>query len=83
MHHCDTLAIKVSQVLRGTSERVAMQWIYTVESHLLGFVERSQGRANDNELAAVVRSQVQELLQSSATTLEPAKRPPASSTSGG
>jgi hypothetical protein len=27
LHHCDTLAIKVSQVLRGTSERIAMQWI--------------------------------------------------------
>jgi hypothetical protein len=63
MHHCDTLAIKVSQVLRGTSERIAMQWIYTVESHLLGFVERTQGRASEKELAALVGSQEQELLQ--------------------
>lgn len=63
MHHCDTLAIKVSQVLRGTSERIAMQWIYTVESHLLGFVERTQGRATKTELDAVVSSQEQELLQ--------------------
>src|SRR5262249_140837 len=54
MHHSDTLAIKVSQVLRGTSERIAMQWIYTVESHLLGFVERTQGRATKTELDAVV-----------------------------
>ncbi len=63
MHHCDTLAIKVSEVLRGTTERIAMQWIYSVQSHLLGFVERTQGRATDKEIAALVASQTQELLQ--------------------
>ena len=35
-------AIKVSEVLRGTSERISMQWLYSVESHLLGVIERSQ-----------------------------------------
>jgi len=63
MHHGDTLAIKVSEVLRGTTERIAMQWIYAVESHLLGFVERTQGRADDAEIAAVVASQAKELLE--------------------
>ncbi len=63
LHHCDTLAIKVSEVLRGTTERIAMQWIYAVESHLLGFVERMRGRATDKEIAAVVESQKQELIQ--------------------
>jgi hypothetical protein len=63
MHHCDTLAIKASEVLRGTSERIAMQWIYTVESHALGFVERTQGRASEKEIAALVDSQQQELIQ--------------------
>lgn len=63
LHHSDTLAIKVSEVLRGTAKSVAMQWLYTVQSHLLGFVERTQGRAPDKELAKVVDSQTRELIQ--------------------
>jgi hypothetical protein len=63
MHHADTLAIKVSEVLRGTPERIAMQWLYSVQSHLLGFVERTQGRAGEQEIAALVAAQEQELLQ--------------------
>jgi hypothetical protein len=63
LHHCDTLAIKVSEVLRGTPERIAMQWLYAVESHLLGFVERSKGRATEEEIAGVVKSQARELIQ--------------------
>lgn len=63
MHHCDTLAIRVSEVLRGTTERIAMQWIYAVQSHLLGFVERSRGHADAQEIDAVVAAQQKELLQ--------------------
>jgi hypothetical protein len=64
LHHCDTLAIKVSQVLRGTPERIAMQWLYAVQSHLLGFIERTHGRAADEkQLAALVESQKRELIQ--------------------
>jgi hypothetical protein len=64
LHHCDTLAIKVSQVLRGTPERIAMQWLYAVQSHLLGFIERTHGRAVDEkQLAALVESQKRELIQ--------------------
>jgi hypothetical protein len=75
LHHCDTLAIKVSQVLRGTSERIAMQWIYAVQSHLVGYMERVDHAQNENgghreltptkkkELNAVIRSQARELIQ--------------------
>jgi hypothetical protein len=63
LHHCDTLAIKVSEVLRGTPERIAMQWLYAVQSHLLGFIERTKGRATPGEIRAVVRSQARELIQ--------------------
>jgi hypothetical protein len=52
LHHCDTLAIKVSEVLRGTPERIAMQWLFAVESHLLGFIERTRGKAEPKEIAA-------------------------------
>jgi hypothetical protein len=63
LHHCDTLAIKVSEVLRGSSERIAMQWLYTVESHLLGFIERTGGRADKAALKEVIRSQTEELIE--------------------
>ncbi len=75
LHHCDTLAIKVSQVLRGTSERIAMQWIYAVQSHLVGYLERNDHGRKENgdhreltpnkkkELNAVIRSQANELIQ--------------------
>jgi len=75
LHHCDTLAIKVSEVLRGTSERIAMQWIYAVQSHLVGYLERSDHARQGNgahremtptkkkELNAVIKSQARELIQ--------------------
>ncbi|HEV2902448.1 MAG TPA: hypothetical protein VGW30_04220 [Gaiellaceae bacterium] len=63
LHHCDTLAIKISEVLRGSSERIAMQWLYTVESHLLGYIERTGGRADKAALKEVVRSQSEELIE--------------------
>jgi hypothetical protein len=63
LHHCDTLAIKVSEVLRGTSERIAMQWLYAVESHLLGFIERTGGKADKSAIEKVVRTQSDELIE--------------------
>ena len=63
LHHCDTLAIKVSEVLRGTSERIAMQWIYAVESHLLGFIERTGGRADERQMKQALDSQKDELIE--------------------
>jgi hypothetical protein len=63
LHHCDTLAIRVSEVLRGSSERIAMQWLYAVESHLLGFIERTGGRADKAALKEVVQSQSEELIE--------------------
>ena len=63
LHHCDTLAIKVSEVLRGSSERIATQWIYSVQSHLLGFIERTGGRADRKAINAVWESQKDELIE--------------------
>lgn len=63
LHHCDTLAIKVSEVLRGSSERIAMQWLYAVESHLLGFIERAAGRPDKANIKEVVESQKDELIE--------------------
>ena len=67
LHHCDTLAIKVSEVLRGTSERIAMQWLYSVESHLLGVIERTHRQPSTPEttkqIEAAYTSQAAELIQ--------------------
>lgn len=41
LQECDLLAIRVGEVLRGTSERIAMRWIVGIEAHLLGFFERT------------------------------------------
>ena len=42
LHHCDTLGNKAAQILTHTPKRVAMTWIFSTESYLLGIVE---GRA--------------------------------------
>ena len=44
LHECDVLGIRVREVLRGTSQRIAMQWLYSVQEHALGFLERRDGR---------------------------------------
>jgi hypothetical protein len=63
LHHCDTLAIRVGEVLRGTSERIAMEWIFAVQSHLLGFIERTSGKATPQQVRAITRSQAKELVE--------------------
>lgn len=39
LYHCDTLALRVSDVLRGTAKRIAMEWIFAEASYLLGVLE--------------------------------------------
>lgn len=56
LHRCDILAIKVAAVLDGTAKHVAMQWIVSVESHLLGFVERTKNTTG--KTAAVFASEL-------------------------
>jgi len=62
LHECDLLAIRVGEVLRGTSERIAMRSLLGVQAHLLGFVERAKlapdaeakfAKEQHNQLAAV------------------------------
>jgi hypothetical protein len=63
MQRCDTLAIRSSEVLRGTAERIALQRIFNVASHLLGFLDRADGKPHDVELRHVTESQTRELKQ--------------------
>jgi hypothetical protein len=60
LHDCDLLAIRVSEILRGTSARIAMRWIYAVEEHLLGFIERAD-KPDRTKQKAVAAEQRREL----------------------
>ena len=40
LHECDVLALKAAKGLDGIPQAVAMQWLHTVEAHVLGFIER-------------------------------------------
>ena len=51
LHECDLLAMRVSQVLRGTTEQIALRWILGIEMHLLGFLER-EGTPDDEKAEA-------------------------------
>ena len=62
LHECDLLATRVSQVLHGTTEQIALRWILGIEMHLLGFLERegsSDARA-EAELVGVQRRKLAE-----------------------
>jgi hypothetical protein len=42
LHDWETLGIRASEVLRGTSEKIALQQIYAASSRLLGLVDRKR-----------------------------------------
>jgi hypothetical protein len=57
LHEADVLAIRISEILRGTSERIALRWIFAVEEHLLGHIERRDHAdpTSDEQVAAQQR----------------------------
>jgi hypothetical protein len=38
-HHCDTLAIKAAEVLRGTAKRITLEWLFSEQKFLLSAAE--------------------------------------------
>jgi hypothetical protein len=54
--------MRVSEVLRGTTELVALRWILGIEMHLLGFFERESSRDEKSE-AEIVRAQRRKLAE--------------------
>jgi hypothetical protein len=44
LHTCETLAIRVTEVLAGTGERIGMQWILSVAGYLLGVADQGNGK---------------------------------------
>lgn len=61
LQQCDLMAAKIGEVLRGGNERIAMRWLYGVMEHIIGFVERTEGRPTGEERKALVKSQTAEL----------------------
>jgi hypothetical protein len=62
LHECDLLAMRVSQVLLGTTEQIALRWILGIEMHLLGFLER-EGCPDEKSEAELVEVQRRELAE--------------------
>lgn len=44
LHRTETLAIRASEILRGASERIAMQLLVATASDVLGLIDRSDGK---------------------------------------
>jgi len=61
VYACRALAVKIGEVLRGTSELIAMQWLVSVVERLLGFVDQAEQPLDDKALAHVVTSNQKEL----------------------
>lgn len=61
LHTCETLAVRASEILRGPTERIAMQWILATAGHMLGFADESEGKRTRTETARLVRRKRNEL----------------------
>jgi hypothetical protein len=63
LHTTETLAIRVSEVLHGTSERIAMQWLLSIAGYLLSVVDKEHGKPKGADVAKCARRARAELAQ--------------------
>jgi hypothetical protein len=61
LHDCDSLAVRISEILRGTSELIALQLLLTCAGHLLAAADYADRPPGARERAALVRRQKAEL----------------------
>ena len=61
LHSGDTLTIRINRVLNATSRRIAMEWVFSEQSYLLGFVERIGRQPLPEELESAVRRHQDEI----------------------
>jgi hypothetical protein len=61
LHRADTLAIRASEVLRGASERIAMQLILSTAVDALGLIDRCDGKPSAETVKAAARAKNREL----------------------
>jgi hypothetical protein len=55
LHRADTLAIRASEVLRGASERIAMQLILSTAVDVLGLIDRCDGKPSAEAVREAAR----------------------------
>jgi len=55
LHSGDTLTIRINRVLTAVPRRIAMEWVFSEQSYLLGFVERTARRPSPEALESVVQ----------------------------
>jgi hypothetical protein len=54
LHGGDMLAVRINRVLTAVPRLIAMEWIFSEQSYLLGFVERSGGQPSRKETASTI-----------------------------
>src|ERR671936_1194271 len=60
LYRCESLAVRVHEVLRDTSQRLAAQSLFTVISFVLGFAE-TESAHDEKAVSQVVRTSAQQL----------------------
>lgn len=58
---CENLAIRISEVLRYTSESVGLKRIMAVASHVLGVIDRDEGKVDEAEAKGIAAEENREL----------------------
>jgi hypothetical protein len=58
---CENLSIRISEVLRYTSESVGLKRLMAVASHVLGVIDRADGKVNDAQAAEIADEEDHEL----------------------
>ena len=58
---CENLSIRISEVLRYTSESVGLKRIMAVASHVLGVIDRAEGEVDDAQAAQIAAVENREL----------------------
>ena len=58
---CENLAIRISEVLRYTSESVGLKRIMAVASHVLGVIDRDEGKVDQAEAKRIASEENHEL----------------------
>ena len=54
LHNGDTLALRIDRVLTQEPKRIAMEWVFSEQSYLLGFVERMGGHPSRRQTNSTV-----------------------------
>ena len=58
---CENLSIRISEVLRYTSESVGLKRIMAVASHVLGVIDRAEGKVDDTQAEQIAAQEDLEL----------------------